>query len=185
MGRRLFVGNLSYETTEDSLRAHFAADGRQVAGARVMLDRETGRSRGFGFIDLTSDDDVAAAIVEFDGSRLDGRVLHVSEANERPRTERPDRGERPSRPREDAAPSRPREARPRDESAPRAEARFVDDRGEDRGDRDRRERERGGRERGRERPRRPGVDDDDWSGRRGGKRGKRRDLDDDYDDDEW
>ncbi len=83
MGKRLYVGNLSFQTTEDSLAAAFGADGRQVASCSVMLDRDTGRSRGFAFVEMANDNDAAAAIQAMNGAQLDGRALRVNEAEER------------------------------------------------------------------------------------------------------
>ena len=86
MGTRLYVGNLSFQTTEDSLRAAFGGDGRQVTEVKIMLDRDTGRSRGFGFVEMASSAEGNAAIAEFNGKDVNGRSLTVNEA--RPREER-------------------------------------------------------------------------------------------------
>ena len=87
MGKRLYVGNLSYDTTDDSLRAAFAEDGRTVTDVHVMMDRDTGRPRGFGFVEMGSEEDAQNAIQALDGANLDGRNLRVNEAQERkPRT---------------------------------------------------------------------------------------------------
>lgn len=83
MGTRLYVGNLSFQTTEDSLRAAFGGDGRQVTEVKIMLDRDTGRSRGFAFVDMASDADAASAIKALDGQQFEGRSLKVNEAQER------------------------------------------------------------------------------------------------------
>lgn len=83
MGKRLYVGNLSWDTTEDTLRAAFGADGRTVTDAHIVTDRETGRPRGFAFIELASDADAQSAITALDGAELDGRNLRVNEARER------------------------------------------------------------------------------------------------------
>lgn len=82
MGRRLFVGSLSWNTDDDGLRAAFERFGA-VEDAKVITDRETGRSRGFGFV--TFEDEAAAqtAIQEMNNSELDGRTLVVNEAQER------------------------------------------------------------------------------------------------------
>ncbi|MDI7276292.1 MAG: RNA-binding protein [Anaerolineae bacterium] len=84
MTRRLFVGNLPYTTTESTLRELFSRYGT-VEGAQVALDRETGRSRGFAFVDMATDADAQAAITNLNGYQLDGRPLTVQEA--RPREE--------------------------------------------------------------------------------------------------
>ena len=83
MGNRLYVGNLSFDTNEDSLRAAFAADGRNVKELTIMTDRDTGRPRGFGFVEMESSQDAEAAISALDGSELDGRNIKVNEAKER------------------------------------------------------------------------------------------------------
>jgi RNA recognition motif-containing protein len=84
MGSRLFVGNLSFNTTEDSLRAALSAGGRTVKDVHMPADRETGRPRGFAFADMGSDAEAKAAIAELDGKQLDGRALKVNEAEPRP-----------------------------------------------------------------------------------------------------
>jgi len=84
MGTKLYVGNLSYNSTEASLRAAFEADGRQVREVALIMDRETGRPRGFAFVQMASEADAKAAIAALDGKDLDGRALRVNEAQERP-----------------------------------------------------------------------------------------------------
>ena len=83
MGSKLYVGNLSYNTSEDSLRDAFSAGGRNVKDVVILYDRDTGRSRGFGFVEMSSEEDAQAAMQEMDGVELDGRALRVSEARER------------------------------------------------------------------------------------------------------
>ena len=83
MGNRLYVGNLSFHTTTDVLRQAFASAG-EVTDAHVVTDRETGRSRGFGFITMASEEQAQAAISAMNGADLDGRPLRVKEAEERP-----------------------------------------------------------------------------------------------------
>jgi len=83
MGTKLYIGNLSYNTTEDTLRTAFAADGRVVTEVSIITDRETGRPRGFAFVQMASPADAQAAISALDGQQLDGRTLRVSEARER------------------------------------------------------------------------------------------------------
>lgn len=80
MGTRLYVGNLSFQTTEDSLRAAFGGDGRQVTEVKIMLDRDTGRSRGFAFVEMESEQDAAGAIKSLDGTQFEGRAIKVNEA---------------------------------------------------------------------------------------------------------
>lgn len=75
----IYVGNLSYSTTEDDLREAFEAFG-QVTASRVMMDRETGRPRGFGFVEMSSNDEGQAAIAAMDGKDFQGRALKVNEA---------------------------------------------------------------------------------------------------------
>ena len=83
MTTRLYVGNLSWDTMEDELTSAFEADGRKVESVRIMTDRDTGRSRGFGFIEMASVEDATAAIEAMDGVEVDGRKLRVNEAQER------------------------------------------------------------------------------------------------------
>jgi RNA recognition motif-containing protein len=79
---KLFVGSLAWATNDDSLNAHFAAIG-PVVSARVVTDRETGRSRGFGFVEFENDDDAKKAIDQLNNSDLDGRQITVNEARPR------------------------------------------------------------------------------------------------------
>ncbi|MCA8964410.1 MAG: RNA-binding protein, partial [Planctomycetes bacterium] len=83
MGTRLYVGNLSFQTTEDVLRDAFGADGRTVTDCKIMLERDTGRSRGFAFVEMANDADAQAAIAAMNGFDLDGRSLRVNEAQPR------------------------------------------------------------------------------------------------------
>jgi RNA recognition motif-containing protein len=77
---KLYVGNLAFGMTDESLQQLFAGKGYQVSSARVITDRETGRSRGFGFVELGASDDAAKAIGELNGLEVDGRQLQVNEA---------------------------------------------------------------------------------------------------------
>jgi RNA recognition motif-containing protein len=77
---KLYVGNLSYGTTDDSLLQLFAEKGYKPVSARVITDRETGQSRGFGFVELGPQDNAAKAIEEFNGLNVQGRALQVNEA---------------------------------------------------------------------------------------------------------
>jgi RNA recognition motif-containing protein len=86
---KLYVGNLSYEVTDDSLQQLFSGRGFQVDSARVIRDMDTGRSRGFGFVELGPNEDAARAISELHGASLEGRALQVNEA--RPQAPRGDR----------------------------------------------------------------------------------------------
>ncbi len=83
MGTRLYVGNLSFDTNEDSLRNALSQDGRGVKEVNLVLDRDTGRPRGFAFAEMANDNDAQAAIKALDGQDLDGRNLKVNEAHER------------------------------------------------------------------------------------------------------
>ncbi|MCL7041043.1 hypothetical protein MKW94_025980 [Papaver nudicaule] len=81
-GSKLFIGGLSYNTDENQLREAFGTFG-EITHARVITDRETGRSRGFGFVSYTSDENASAALDSMDGQDLGGRNIRVSYANER------------------------------------------------------------------------------------------------------
>jgi len=85
MSTRLYVGNLNFRTTSDELREIFSQAG-EVENASVVEDRDTGRSRGFGFVEMATQEGAAAAIEQFNGKELGGRALTVNEA--RPRVER-------------------------------------------------------------------------------------------------
>ncbi len=89
MGRKLYVGGLSYNTTEAGLENLFAQAG-QVDSARIITDRDTGRAKGFGFVEMSNDDEASRAISMFNGTDFEGRNITVNEA--RPQTERPQRG---------------------------------------------------------------------------------------------
>ena len=86
MGNKLYVGNLAYSVRDESLHQAFSQFGT-VLSAKVMMDRETGRSKGFGFVEMSNDTEAQAAINGMNGQALDGRALVVNEA--RPREERP------------------------------------------------------------------------------------------------
>src|SRR5262249_8824631 len=84
-GTRLYVGNLSYQTNEASLREVFEQEGRKVSEIKIVTDRETGQPRGFAFVEMASPADAEAAIAALNGRELDGRTLKVNEAQERSR----------------------------------------------------------------------------------------------------
>jgi len=87
----IFVGSLAWASTEESLRSLFEPFG-EVASVKIITDRETGRSRGFGFVEMPNDEEARAAIAGVDGKQLDGRTLKVNES--RPKTDRPRHGSR-------------------------------------------------------------------------------------------
>ncbi len=81
--KNLFVGNMSFNTTEVELRSFFEPYG-EITRIQVMTDRDTGRARGFGFVELADDEEAAKAITELNGKELDGRALNVNEAKPKP-----------------------------------------------------------------------------------------------------
>ncbi len=83
MATNLFVGSLAYSVTDDDLQQFFATAGN-VVSAKVIMDRETNRSKGFGFVEMGSDDEAKAAIAQLDGKDLSGRAISVNEARPRP-----------------------------------------------------------------------------------------------------
>lgn len=82
MGKKLYVGNLAYSVTDGTLEQMFAAHG-SVQSAQVIMDRDTGRSKGFGFVEMGSDQEAQAAISALNGQPMDGRSLTVNEAKPR------------------------------------------------------------------------------------------------------
>jgi RNA recognition motif-containing protein len=82
-GARVYVGNLSFQTTQDSLRAAFEQNGGKVVEVKIVTDRDTGQPRGFAFVEMSSPAEAQAAISALDGQQLDGRTLKVNEAQER------------------------------------------------------------------------------------------------------
>jgi RNA recognition motif-containing protein len=86
MGKKLYVGNLSYNVDSSQLEQLFAQHG-SVQSAQIIQDRDTGRSKGFGFVEMGSDDEATAAIAALNGQEFDGRALTVNEA--KPREDRP------------------------------------------------------------------------------------------------
>jgi len=88
MGKKLYVGNLPFSTTDDSLHEMFSQAG-SVTSAKVIMDRDTGRSKGFGFVEMSSDQEAADAIQKLNGQSLGGRAITVAEA--RPVTPREER----------------------------------------------------------------------------------------------
>jgi cold-inducible RNA-binding protein len=82
MAKKLFVGGLSGDTKDEGLRQAFASYG-EITEAKVITDRDTGRSRGFGFVTFAQDDDAKTAISKMDGTNLDGKTIKVNEAQEK------------------------------------------------------------------------------------------------------
>lgn len=89
MALKLYVGNLPYSATDESLKEHFSAAGT-VSSATIITDRMSGRSKGFGFVEMSTEDEAKAAIDMFNGKEFEGRTLTVNEA--RPKEERPQGG---------------------------------------------------------------------------------------------
>ncbi len=89
MSNKLYVGNLSFRVTSEDLQEYFGAAG-VVESANVVFDRETGRSRGFGFVEMATEEDANSAIAQFNGQEYEGRNMVVNEA--RPREDRGGRG---------------------------------------------------------------------------------------------
>ncbi len=87
MSTKIYVGNLSFNILEDALKSTFLQYG-DVSSCKVIVDRETGRSKGFGFIEMGSSEDARTAISALDGSELDGRSMRVNEAKPQERRER-------------------------------------------------------------------------------------------------
>ncbi len=83
MGTRLYVGNLPFDVDESQLRTLFTGTGRTVTEVKMITDRDTGRPRGFAFVEMGSQDDANAAIRELNGREMGGRALTVNEARER------------------------------------------------------------------------------------------------------
>ena len=83
MGKKLYVGNLSFATTEPELRDAFAATGQEVSEVKIIFDRDTGRPRGFAFVEMASDAGAQEAIRMLNGTDMQGRSIVVNEARER------------------------------------------------------------------------------------------------------
>ena len=83
MGSRLYVGNLPFSADENSVRELFAQDGREVTEVKLITDRDTGRPRGFGFVEMGNSEHADTAIAALNGYSMDGRALTVNEAKER------------------------------------------------------------------------------------------------------
>ena len=97
MVKKLYVGNMNYDTTEDTLHALFADVG-QVESVNIITDRRSGRSKGFGFVEMATEEEAQAAISQLNGTTLDGRQISLAEARpQRPRSDRRGRGRRDRR----------------------------------------------------------------------------------------
>jgi cold-inducible RNA-binding protein len=83
MSKRLYVGNLPFSATEEEIRNLFEAEGRKVDNVSVISDRETGRPRGFAFVEMVTQNDADSAVQKLNGYQMGGRTLTVSEARER------------------------------------------------------------------------------------------------------
>ena len=81
MGKKIYVGNLTFSVDDPSLGDHFGKFGT-VSSAKVILDRDTGRSKGFGFVEMSTDDEAQEAIKQLDGTDFEGRTIRVNEARE-------------------------------------------------------------------------------------------------------
>ena len=95
MGKKLYVGNLPFSATDESLQEMFAQSG-SVTSAKIIMDRDTGRSKGFGFVEMSSDEEATEAIQKLNGQSVGGRAITVAEA--RPVTPRRSRRRRRTRP---------------------------------------------------------------------------------------
>lgn len=89
--KNLFIGNMSFQTTEGDLRAMFEPYG-EITRVNVVTDRDTGRARGFAFVELTNDEEAAKAITALNGKEVDGRALNVNEARPKPERSGPRNG---------------------------------------------------------------------------------------------
>lgn len=87
MGKKIYVGNLSYDTSDAGLAEAFSAHGT-VLSARTIVDRDTGRSKGFAFVEMSSEDEARSAIAALNGISLDGRQIKVNESIDKPRNDR-------------------------------------------------------------------------------------------------
>ncbi len=84
MTKHVYVGNLPHATTSDALRSTFEQDGRSVANVALVKSPKTGRSRGFGFVEMATEEEAAAVINELNGTLIDGREIKVGAGKERP-----------------------------------------------------------------------------------------------------
>jgi len=96
MAKKLYVGNLNYSTDEGSIRKMFEAHG-EVVSLNLITDKYTGQSKGFGFVEMATDEAAKAAIAALNGQQIDGRAIRVNEAFDKPRGDGGNRGGRESR----------------------------------------------------------------------------------------
>jgi RNA recognition motif-containing protein len=96
MAKKLYIGNLNYATDEASIRKMFEPHG-EVVSLNLITDKYTGQSKGFGFVEMASDEAAKAAIAALNGQQVDGRAIRVNEAFDKPRGEGGNRGGRDSR----------------------------------------------------------------------------------------
>ena len=96
MAKKLYIGNLNYSTDEASIRKMFEPHG-EVVSLNLITDKYTGQSKGFGFVEMASDEAAKAAIAALNGQQIDGRAIRVNEAFDKPRGEGGNRGGRDSR----------------------------------------------------------------------------------------
>lgn len=142
MSKKLFVGGLAWATTDDSLRAAFAPFGK-LTEAKVICDRQTGRSRGFGFVTFESDADADAARQALNEKELDGRVIRINDADESSKKS-PNAPKRPFRPKQDNGTAEDRDPARNDarKSFNHADFPFMPDTNAGRGGRDNRRKDR-------------------------------------------
>jgi RNA recognition motif-containing protein len=88
MSKKVYVGNMNYGTTETSLRTLFSQYG-EVSSVNIIMDRVTGRAKGFGFVEMPDDSAAHAAIEALDGQEFEGRQIRVNEAQDKPKSDRP------------------------------------------------------------------------------------------------
>ncbi|MDR0685121.1 MAG: RNA-binding protein [Spirochaetaceae bacterium] len=87
MGNKLYVGNLSYKTSEENLSSYFSSYGT-VTSTKIIFDRDSGKSKGFGFVEMSSEEEANAAVQDTNGKEFDGRQIRVNLAMDKPRRDR-------------------------------------------------------------------------------------------------